>query len=159
MEEKDIDFEEFYEKVRLKYSLPSFKEISEDFNIEKIDDKEPDFLIRDIRRAINEKLSAYMHFFESMINPASSSIFLFSMLRGVSDSDKSKMKEIYEQIARIQIDFMKLDLVYDEKKEADFVKRVFLIWQKMKFDILALVDNFGVNFDKDLVSKNDSYFD
>ena len=109
MEEKKFDLKQSYDKLAQKHNLPEFRKLSEDFDIEVVGDKEPIFLIREIRRAINKKLSAYLQLFENLINPNSPPIFVFSILKNVSEEDRHSMKNIYEKLSLFQIEVMKLD--------------------------------------------------
>jgi hypothetical protein len=110
MEEKqdEFDLNEEYDKLKSKYpALPPFEDISEDFDVEKLYEKETNFILREIRRVISEKISAYMHFFETIINPASPPLFIFSILKGIDAEKKSKVESIYKKLAKFQIESMK----------------------------------------------------
>ena len=159
MTKEEKEFEEEYLELSKKYSLPEFKGICEDFDIEKILEKESTFLLREIRRAMNEKLAAYINLFETLINPASPPIFVFSILRGIELKDKEKMKEIYKNLARTQLEIMKLDTQYEEVGEARFIIKTFKIWQEAKPKILEIIESFRKNFEKSNESKKTSYFD
>lgn len=159
MEDVEIDFEEGYEELEKEYSLPKFEKICEDFDIEKIVDKESAFLLREIRRVMNDKISAYIHLFETLINPTSPPIFVFSILRGISNKDKESMKDIYKILSKTQLEIMKLDTVYNKSNEAKFITETFDSWQKLKPVILELIGTFEANFEKDDSSKKSSYFD
>jgi len=156
---RDIkDLKKDYEKLRRKYALPDFEKFSEDFDIEKILEKESIFLLRDIRRIMNDKLSAYLHLFETLINPSSPPMFIFSILKNIKQEQRKTVKEIYQRLAKIQLEAMKLDTIYDEKKEADFVNNVFKEWQKFKLKINSLLDNFDKKFKQEQNSNNRGYF-
>ena len=159
MEDKDIDLEPLYNEQRQKYNLPSFKEITEDFDIEKIQEKESNFLLREIRRIINEKISAYLHLFETLINPTAPPMFVFSILRNVSAEDKELSKQIYKELSKTQIEIMKLDTIYSEEAEAKFINEIFNTWQKLKPTIYKLVENFEASIKEDDTTKKRSYFD
>ena len=159
MENEDFDFEAAYNELKEKYGLPEFKKIAEDFDIEKIAEKESSFLIREVRRAINEKLSAYLHLFETLINPSAPPMFIFSALRGINGEDKEKIKEIYKKISKLQIDVMKLDTIYSEESEVAFVKKSFEEWQELKKTIYNIIEKFDENIGKEDNSKKRSYFD
>ena len=158
MEEKEFDLEKEYDILKQKHNLPEFKELAEDFDIEKIQDKETSFLIREIRRAINEKISAYIHLFENLINPNAPPMFVFSILRNISTSDKDTIKEIYKTLSKTQIETMKLDTIYNEQEEAKFINETFNKWQELKPTIHKLIENFEASFKTDNNSKKRSYF-
>jgi len=159
MENEDFDFESAYNELKEKHSLPEFKKIAEDFDIEKITEKESNFLIREIRRTINEKLSAYMHLFETLINPSAPPMFIFSALRGINGEDKEQIKDIYKELSKLQIEVMKLDTIYSEESEVRFIKKSFDRWQELKKTIYAIIEKFDENIGKADDSKKRSYFD
>ena len=158
MENEEINFEEIYSELAQKHGLPEFEKIAEDFDIEKIQDKESIFLIREVRRAINEKIAAYIHLFETLINPSAPPMFVFSILRNISQEDKETIKKIYKAISRTQIEVMKLDTVYKEEEEIKFINETFIIWQELKPIIYKLIERFESSFDEDDTSKKRSYF-
>jgi len=125
MEKDDWDYETEYERLKEKFKLPKFQEFAEDFDIEKIAEKETMFLLREIRRTMNEKLSAYLHLFETLINPSAPPMFIFSVLKKTNGDNKESIKEVYKRISRLQLKVMKLDTLYDEVKEAAFIKVAF----------------------------------
>ena len=159
MEEKEINLEEEYDKLKQKYDLPAFKELTEDFDIEKIQDKESSFLLREIRRTINEKLAAYISLLETLINPTTPPMFVFSILRNISAEDKETIKEVYKTLSKTQIEIMKLDTIYNEKAEVKFINETFSAWQNIKQTIYKLVEDFESSFEESDDSKKRSYFD
>ena len=159
MENDEIDFKKIYNELAQKHNLPEFKKIAEDFDIEKIQDKESTFLIREVRRTINEKIAAYIHLLETLINPSSPPMFVFSILRNVSTEDKETIKKIYKALSRTQIEVMKLDTVYNEADEIKFINETFIVWQELKQTIYKLIERFESSFEEDDSTKKRSYFD
>ncbi|MFH1238310.1 MAG: hypothetical protein ABIH79_01545 [archaeon] len=158
MEDKDFDLAIAYDKFKQKYALPAFDKLSEDFDIEKTIDKEPIFLIREIRRTINEKISAYMHLFETLINPTATPMFIFSILRKIDEDNKEKIKDVYKKISRLQIKAMKLDTIYSEKSEVEFIKTSFNEWQDLKKIIFSIIEKFDESIEEENSLKERSYF-
>jgi hypothetical protein len=159
MEEKEFDLELEYGKLKNKYELPEFEKLSEDFDLEKVSEKESLFLAREIRRAINEKMTAYLHLFETLINPAAPPMFVFSILRNISPENKELLKILYKKLARTQIETMKLDTIYNEEEEVKFIKETFENWQEIKKEVYQLIEQFESSFDTDDIAKRRSYFD
>ena len=158
MEDLEFDFESAYDELKQKHNLPEFEKLAEDFDIEKITDKESIFLIREIRRTINEKITAYLHLFETLINPNAPPMFVFSILKNNSTNNKDDIKETYKTLSKIQIETMKLDTIYKEDAEVKFVNETFKAWQELKLKIYKLIENFETNFEETDTSKNRSYF-
>lgn len=158
MENNEFDIRLEYEKLKTECNLPEYEKLSEDFDIDKSIDKKSIFLIREIRRVITERISAYLQLFETLINPNSPPIFVFSILRNISSSDKEAIKEIYKKLSRIQVKTMKLDVIYKKEEEINFINKTFNTWQKLKPMIYKLTENFETNFENDNSSKKGSYF-
>ena len=152
------ELEKQYAPLKEKYSLPTFLELSEEFDVEKLCEKSSSFILRDIRRAVFEKISAYLHFFETLSNPSSPPMFIFTILKNIEEKDKDRIKALYKEFSGIQIRVMKLDTVYNEKNEADFIASTFKDWQKKKHEILALIEKFDEKLDKDNDSYSKGYF-
>jgi hypothetical protein len=158
MEKDEFNFEQVYNELAQKHGLPEFEKIAQDFDIEKIQDKESTFLIREIRRSINEKIAAYLHLFETLINPSSPPMFVFSIIRNISEKDKETIKQIYKALSRTQIEIMKLDTIYNEKEEAKFINETFIIWQEFKPTIMKVIESLEASFETDDAAKKRSYF-
>jgi len=156
--ELEKTFSEEYEEFRKEYSLPEFEKLAEDFDIEKVAEKESSFILREIRRMIHEKLSAYLSLFEMLVNPNGPPMFMFGVLKRVNGDSKEVVKELYENLSRLQITIMKLDTVYSEKNEADFIIFAFEEWQKIKPQIYSLVEQFEKSMDQNDNLKKTSYF-
>lgn len=127
-----------YEKFKKKYDLPEFQKLNEEFEIEKIAEQETDFLLREIRKAINEKAMGFLRFLELILNPTNAPFFMFTILRNLNSVDKKLVENIYEKICGFEIEAISLDLAYSEKKEAEFIKNAAKKWGSMREDLLEL---------------------
>jgi hypothetical protein len=157
--EEEYDLKLEYNIIKKKFKLPIYSEMAQDFDIEKLNEKESDFLLREIRRAIGEKLSGYMHFFEILINPSSSPpLFLFSVLKSIDKQTRDKVNLIYKILSKFQIESMKLDTIYSEENEAKYVKEIFIEWQKQKKEIYKIIEKFKENLDENLEERKGGYF-
>ena len=161
MESKQTNLEklkEAYGEKSKKYSLPTFSELAEEFDIERFVEKNTSFVLRDIRRAINEKLSAYLHLFETFMNPSSVPVFMFSMIKNMTEEDKKIIKEMYQQLAKKEMEILRLDTLYNEKNEADFIINASKDWKEMKNKIYKLIEKLEGDFSKDSISGSRGYF-
>ncbi len=159
--EKDNSLAEFkrgYEDLKKKYDLPDFMKLGEDFDIEKVADKETSFPLRDIRRMIAEKISAYLHLFEIFMNPANPPMFIFSMLKNANEGDMDMIKLIYKDIAKMELELLKLDTIYNEKKEAEFIICTAKVWDKLKMDISKLLEKFDKSVEEGNSVSKRGYF-
>ena len=157
-ENKDFDFIKEYDLLKEKYGLPEFDLIARDFDAEKILEKETNFIVREVRIAIGEKISSYLHLFETLINPSAPPMFIFSVLRNLNSEDKEAIKKIYKRLSKFQIEAMKLDTIYEESKEVLYVKEAIKEWQNLKVEIYDLIDDLDKKSEEDNGSKNRGYF-
>ena len=81
------ELKKHYEILSKKYKLPSFKELNEDFDIEKID-KESDILLKVVRKVMMEKIVNSLGFIEMLLNPMNSPRMYHAYLNSMSVEDK-----------------------------------------------------------------------
>jgi hypothetical protein len=95
--EKQFDLtklKEAYSKFQAKYSLPSFEQLNEDFQIEKAAELETDFVLREIRRYITDKFFNYLRFIESILTPNNPPMFVFAITKTLGTKDREKLIEL-----------------------------------------------------------------
>jgi hypothetical protein len=144
--EKDsclAQFKKQYAPLRKKYRLPSFEELNRDFEIEKIQDRETDFLLREVRKGVGEKVGAFLRFFEAVLNPAVAPAFIMSALKNFSSSDKEAIKETYQSLVELELKSIKLDIDYNEKAEAQFILQTVKVWQEIKPNLRVVMDSLS----------------
>jgi hypothetical protein len=147
-----------YESKRILFSLPSYDEMAKEFEIEKVSEKDTEFLLREIRRVVIEKISAYIHLFETILSPSSGSLLIFSILKNLNEEDKKTIRSIYKKLTKTQISAIRLDTSYDEILEAEFINKMYKEWQELKKPIIELFEKFEKNFETDISPGNNGYF-
>lgn len=120
-----------YESFRKKYPLPPFQQLNEEFEIERIADRETDMLLREIRKAITEKSIAFLRFVELLLNPTNAPFFMFGIIKNLAASDKKIIESIYQNLCDFEIRAIALDMEYKEKTEAEYIKYASKKWQAM----------------------------
>ncbi len=121
-----------YETARKKYNLPAFALLNEQFEIERIADRETEMLLREVRKSITEKAVAFLRFLELMLNPSNAPFFMFTIIKNLNSPDKKIIEQIYERLCEFEIKAISLDLKYNETKEADFIKFASREWKSME---------------------------
>jgi hypothetical protein len=157
MEDRE-ELDSQYNALKEKYSLPEFTSLCEDFDIEKAFEKDSSYILREIRRAIHEKFSAYLHLLETLTNPTAPPMFIFSIIRGLGEEEKKNIKEIYKKLSKLQLSVMKLDTIYDEAKEAEYIIESFNEWQNAKKDLMDIVEKLEKGLEQDSDMKKSAYF-
>ncbi len=156
--ESEFDISEEYGKFKEKYGLPEFEKLSEDFDIERIGEHRTSFILREIRKMMNEKIVGYLHLCENLINPTGPPMLIFSIIRNLKKEDKEIIKEIYKGLSLVQIKVMKIDVIYSEESEAKFIRETFDQWQKLKPKISGLIEKFDENFESEDYKRENGYF-
>jgi len=149
---------EDYREIQEKHDLPTFKEINEDFGIEKLSDSESEILIREVRKFISEKFSNYLRFSETFLNPSNVQMFVYSSIKSLEDSDREKLKEVYNVLSKKEMEVIELDLDFSESKEAEYIKDSFKVWQYVKKELLKIILKIKKNWDNKVESKSKDYF-
>lgn len=157
-QEKLAKLKEDYEKLRKRHNLPSFKELNEDFQIEKAAETETEILIREVRRFVGDKLMNYMRFIESLLNPVNVPMFIFSIIKLIDAEEKKRLSEIYKKLMKKEVKFIELDLEFNEEKEAQFIKDSYELWQEMKKDMLKVMDKINKRWDDKFEANSKGYF-
>jgi hypothetical protein len=147
-----------YEPLAKKYKLPSFEKLNEEFDIERIAEKETDFILREIRKAVADKIIAYIRFLELLMNPSTGPMFFFMIVKGLSANDKSLIDSTYKRIVKFEIEVIPLDNSYSEKKEAEFISKIYKDWQEIKEDINKIVEIIKENWEKQDKKEDKEYF-
>ena len=147
-----------YLEIQNRHNLPSFEEMNQDFHIERICEVETDYLIREVKRFIGEKLSSYLRFIESLLNPSNSPMFVFSVVKLFGSKEKDKLSEIYKQLAKSEVSLLETDLKFDEENEAKFIRENFQLWQNIKKDLLGIVEVIKTNWDNKSDKGSKGYF-
>jgi hypothetical protein len=147
-----------YKKFQEKYNLPSFEKLNEDFQIEKIAENETDYLLREVKKAMAEKFYNYLRFTETLLNPVNAPLFIFSIIKSIDAEKKKKLNEIYKKLAKNEIKIIEVDLIYSEKKEAEFIKESYKLWQEIKEELMDIIKNVKGNWDNKLERKRNGYF-
>ncbi len=158
---KESDLENLkkdYEKIQRKHDLPSFQELNEDFQIEKVAEIKTDFLVREIRKFMADKFSNYLRFIEALLQPVNTPMFIFSIIKSIGVEEKKKLTDIYKKLVKIEVRLIELDVEFFEEKEVDFIKESYEIWQKIKKDMLEIFESIKKNWDNKSEVNGKGYF-
>jgi len=121
-----------YSVFMKKYDLPSFEEMNQDFEIEKLSDKETDTFSRELRRVLVDRNVSYLRFVEMFLNPSNAPMFFLGLIQNLNGEERKILNEIYIKLGKFEIEAIKLDNIYNEQEDVDFIKRFFSEWQNIK---------------------------
>ncbi len=141
-----------------KYGFPSFQQMNQDFNIERMAETETDLFVREIRRYIADKIGNSIRFVEALLNPQNVPMYVFSIVKCLTTEDRKKLSEAYKALSLIEIQVISADLDYSEEKEANIVKESFEKWQLIKKELLEIMEKVNLDLDKKQETSERGYF-
>lgn len=154
MELKEIKKE--YEKLAMKYKLPGFGELNENFEIEKIE-IESDTFLRAVRKIMMEKIVNSLGFIEMLLNPMNAPRMYLNYLRVMTLDDKNSIDKIYSSFADLSVLSLEREVDYDEKAEAELIKKIVKTWNEAKPEFRKILTNIKKPNSTDL-KKEKSYY-
>jgi hypothetical protein len=149
---------EEYEILRKKYSLPEFKYMNENFEIENIEVEETELFAKMIRKHVTEKIFFVLRSLEIFINPQNAPLFMFDIIKSFGESDKALVKSLYKKIAKYELEAFSLEAVYNEQKEGEFVKRLTDDWKEISGDLMTIYGSMKSGHEHESKKTHKSYF-
>ena len=134
-DEKNI--ERAYADLARKYSLPSFEELDAEFELSLIEHEAR--LMANIRKHVADKVSELSEMIENIVQPDSDVAGIYES-RTFSDSEKSKIFDIFKELRMLLRASHQAMLRNTEKNDAEFVKRVWADWKKLKEKLLPIIE-------------------
>jgi len=147
-----------YEKIKSKYSLPSFQFMNENFEIELIAEEETELLVRRIRKNVRDKVHAMINVFETFINPTSAPMFVFNVIKNFNSAEKEIIEKLYKSFAELEIDAFNLEITYSEKAEAEYLSKVCVLWKSSEKDLKRIYESMKGSYGLETKKSEKSYF-
>ena len=145
-----------YEKLRKKHTgLPEYNKLNDDFEISNID--YPNFLLREVRHKMIEKIIDFAKVFEDLIT-AESFVNMHELKAFVSE-DRKKIFDLFKELMKINREALALRLVEDDKINAKFIAETFQKWQLLKKEINPTLQKLKSAWDTDIdIKQKLTYF-
>lgn len=144
-----------YSVLEKKYKLPSFSELNENFEIEKIR-KGQETLLRTVRKTMMEKVVNSLGFIESLLNPINAPRMYLIYLKSMTSDDKKELDRIYSVLSDAVIASLRLEIDYSEKGEAEMIIRLARDWNSIKPSFSKVIDSMQKPASN--ITKEKSYF-
>jgi hypothetical protein len=152
-----VELKEAYELLRARYKLPEFKFLVENFEIGNIDENEKDILLKAIRKHITEKLFFTLRTLEMLINGQSAPMFMLKVMKSFNEHEKDTIKNLYQKMSKYELEAFGLEIIYDEKKEAEFISEVVADWKFFAEDLNKIFIAMKANYGRDSGKSRGSY--
>lgn len=144
-----------YSLLQVKYKLPKFSELNEDFDIEKLQDRETEHLLKGVRRAMIEKIANVIRFLELLLNPSETPtpMFIYAILKNITPETRKSIESLYKELSNLELGSIGLDVSHNEKEEAYFIKAVYQSWSKHQPDLKQITQRLSMSWKKDKKSE------
>ena len=155
MELKDLKSQ--YNVLTRKYKLPTFKEVNEIFEIDRIE-RDTDCILREVRKAMMDKIISYIRLVEMMLNPAQAPPMFMMFVKSISDGDRKVMEEVYKNFIELELRSLKLEIDYAEEDEAKAIKHIIDVWHETEPSLRSLIGIMEKNWNSKSEKKEKAYF-
>jgi hypothetical protein len=135
--------QEDYDKVKDKYDLPSFEEISSEFEICAIDVNKVNSLVRAILKVMGTKMGVFLNYLEPVINPSPQGLHAYIEVENTTNDEKKSIFEFYKILSYKYHKSYSLELIGEEELVAKEIKLILKDWgsTKNKFKVLCEIIN------------------
>ncbi len=151
------DLKKQYELLAQKHTLPDFTEMNELFEIDRID-RETDTLIREVRKVMLEKIMSYIRFLEMMIHPASAPPMFLVFVKQITPEERKTMQAVYNACIELELAALKLEIEYDEQKEAALILATHTMWTAHTDNMHKIIGIMEKNWKGTAPKNGKSYF-
>jgi len=125
-----------YDELKEKYTLPDFEELNKEFELSTIEYE--DFLLRQVRKKIADKINAMCELLEDLLSPDSSLANIYEY-KAFDDNEREKMFELYKRLKVFEKLSLELSLNPDEKNDADFINNFFSSRGKIRDEMTTII--------------------
>jgi len=131
-----MKIKEKYLELSEKYNLPSFEEMDNEFEISTIE--KDGFLLREIRRAIIDKIELYIKFLEELLSPETdvSSMYESSVF---NEGDRNELFEVYKKFMFFHRFSIEVSIDEGDDKTSNYLNQFFKEWNDLKRRFLIIV--------------------
>lgn len=146
-----------YIVLQKKYKLPSFEELNENFEIDRIE-RETDTLLREIRKVMIERIVYYVKIMEFLIAPSNAPPIFMQFAKQVSTEEFADIRKLYGRFSQVELGALEMEIDYAESGEAKLVKEIFDLWIESKDSLRSIVAMMKRNLNLSNNKKERSYF-
>lgn len=126
-----------YDPIQKKWDLPSFSDLDRAFEISLIE--EDKWIVRNVRKKIGERLELVIDVVQRILQPDTNSFADMYECKFFSGSDKDKLFVLFKHVMYWYRRSIELEIVQDEKSDAEFIRQALNEWLHIKKSVLPFV--------------------
>lgn len=127
-----------YSELEKKHRLPTFKDLNGNFEVDKIE-RDSDFLLRVIRKAMIEKVVNSLGFCEMLLNPVNAPRLYYSYIKSMGNDERKQVERMYSALAELSVNSLALEIDTNDKKEAELIIKANKVWESLKPDFRKVI--------------------
>ena len=120
---------ERFNELKKKHALPDFDGLNNEFEVSGIENK--DFLLREIRRKMDERVEAFLKMLNTVLQPETNIAELHEC-REFSEKDKEDIYRLFKRLMLMHDSSLLAGISCSEEEDARFISDTFKEWSKIK---------------------------
>ncbi len=131
-----MDIKKEYQTLEKKYKLPDYEELDREFELLYVMDiKEIKYVLRFIRRRINDKVAWACTMVQSILQPNPGSLVNLQESNCFARDDKQRLFNLLKEMMQLERKSLLLDINPDEKNDAAFINESYKHWSSFKNEV------------------------
>ncbi len=144
------DIEKIYKDLTKKHKLHDYVALNLEFEVSLIESEA--FLLREVGRAIAERIEYCTQMIDNILHPEGSQLALLHECRFFDDNEKKELFDIYKILMLHHRSAVVASLSREEKEEAAFIMDFFNDWKNLKPKILTMARKMQGSWKSDIAS-------
>ena len=149
--------EQPYKELQKKHKLPDFALLDKEFEISTIE--KPDFLLRNVRRKISERLDSAIQLLDPLIQPDAGSFVHLTEYRAINEGERKEMLKHFQSILALSLACIDAEMSVNDAKDAEVIARAAAEWPKLRETLKPHIQKIAASWTKSFEHKDDvGYF-
>ncbi|MBI2546592.1 hypothetical protein HYV81_05425 [Candidatus Woesearchaeota archaeon] len=133
-----------YASLASRYKLPDFEALDKAFEIITLEHDE--FLLREIRRKIADRLEFYTHIIESIMQPDTASVSHMHEYRFFDEPKKKAMFSLFRELMGYHRWSLKLESRLGDKDDAAFINDIWHKWEQYRKEMEGICEQMELSW-------------
>ncbi|MBW2967813.1 hypothetical protein KY362_04975 [Candidatus Woesearchaeota archaeon] len=142
--------EELYNQLKARHSLPDFDMMDQEFEISLIEEEE--FLLRNIRHKVLDKIESATKLFDNLLHP-DAGFASYRESNVFEDKDREEMITLYKRLMFFKRTITALEFDDSDELNAKFINDFMEAWPGMKKQVLDFAKRLRDSWKKDITKK------
>jgi len=142
-----------YQELSKKHKLPPFDKLNNEFEISSIEETE--FLLREIRRKITEKIENYKKVLDGVLQPDTSYTDMYEASALTSEEIDNAFK-LLKKLMNLDRYSIETSIGETDEKTARFLKLIYEDWPEINKSFLIIINKLKLSWLKEIKVKKDT---